>query len=129
MFNNDLMREKEAKDRNGKVLKQKRREDEELQSRLNAFNSKMEKHERQKIENVQRTIERMRFHTEDVRNRSIMLKEEEAMGDYSKAADKLKRLEALRKKKEEDNRRRAQQVRSRLENGQERAKYIKDEQK
>ena len=31
MFNNDLMREKEAKDRNGKVLKQKRREDEELQ--------------------------------------------------------------------------------------------------
>ena len=89
----------------------------------------MEKHERQKIENVQRTIERMRFHTEDVRNRSIMLKEEEAMGDYSKAADKLKRLEALRKKKEEDNRRRAQQVRSRLENGQERAKYIKDEQK
>ena len=89
----------------------------------------MEKHERQKIENVQRTIERMRFHTEDVRNRSIMHKEEEAMGDYSKAADKLKRLEALRKKKEEDNRRRAQQVRSRLENGQERAKYIKDEQK
>ena len=129
MFNNDLMREKELKDRNGKVLRQKRREDEEVQQRLDAFNQKMEKHERQKVASVQRTIERMRFHTEDVRNRSLMHKEEEAMGDYSRAADKLKRLEALRKRKEEENRRRAEQVRSRLENGKERAKYIQDEQK
>ena len=78
MFTNDLLREKELKDRHGKVMMQKMREEEEVQKRLNAFNEKMEKHERLKVASVQRTIERVRYHTEEVRARSLLRRDEDS---------------------------------------------------
>ena len=107
MFTNDMMREKELKDRHGKVMMQKVREEEEVQKRLAAFNDKMEKHERLKVASVQRTIERVRYHTEEVRARSLMRRDDDSQSDFSKHAEKLRRLEAMRKKKEEENKRKA----------------------
>ena len=60
------------------LMMQKMREEEEVQKRLNAFNEKMEKHERLKVASVQRTIERVRYHTEEVRARSLLRRDEDS---------------------------------------------------